>query len=228
VRIWRARNGGPGRTELLPGHVADPGLLDRLGDRWAALLEPDGEALAGTIESWPRLGELAEVCGAATVAEAYALEPALIDGGWDLREQDPQRYAPFVVSGNIEPFRHTWAGCPVRYLRRSYRQPVIDTCHAALSVRRVSQIRSRKLVLSGLARRPTCLWDARGIAAGKSTVLIFPRAGVSGPRLAAALNGELAARVYRLLFGSLSLAGGYLRFGPPQLRMLPISPAALD
>jgi len=32
--------------------------------------------------------------------------------------------------------------------------------------------------------------------------------------------------LYRLMFGSLSLAGGYMRFGPPQLRALPVPGAS--
>jgi len=160
------------------------------------------------------------------VAEAYAWQAAIVDDGRRLWQRDPERYAPFLVSGNIGPGAHTWDSRPVRYLGRSYREPVLDTRHAAVSARRRRQILGGKVILSGLARRPTCVWDAGGLAAGKSTVLVIPRDGVRGDDLAAALNSDETARIYRLLFGALSLSGGYLRFGPPQMRSLPMPPAA--
>ncbi len=36
------------------------------------------------------------------------------------------------------------------------------------------------------------------------------------------VNSDAMADIYGILFGSLSLAGGYLRFGPPQVSALPI------
>ncbi len=210
--------------DLRPSHTAPAGVLAAVGNRWGALLDRECETIARRLPSLPRLADLADVCGAATVAEAYAWQPAIVDRGRGLWEDDPERYAPFVVSGNIVPAGHTWAERPVRYLGRSYREPVLDLQHPAVSARRRRQIRAGKIILSGLARRPTCVWDDGGLAAGKSTVLVIPRPGVGGRELAAALNGEEQARIYRLLFGSLALSGGYLRFGPPQMRELPVLP----
>jgi len=230
VHIWRgAQPGGP--LELHHTHAAPAHLLDCVGNRWGALLDRECEAIAGSLGRLPRLAELADVCGAATVTEAYAWQPAIVDRGRDLWERDPDRYAPFVVSGNIVGAGHTWASRAVRYLGRSYREPVLDLRHPAVSARRRRQIRAGKIILSGLARRPTCVWDEGGVAAGKSTVLVIPRPGVRGAQLAAVLNGDEAARIYRLLFGVLALSGGYLRFGPPQMRALPVplqSPAVRE
>jgi len=221
VHIWRAvTHDGP--VEFLYGHAAQTHVLDCVGNRWGALLDPESDALARMLADMPPLVELAEVCGAATVAEAYAWQPAIVDNGGRLWRRDPQRFAPFVVSGNIGLGAHTWAERPVRYLGRTYHQPVLDLDSPAVSARRRRQILGGKVILSGLARRPTCVWDEGGLAAGKSTVLVIPRTGVRGAELAAALNGDLLARVYGLLFGTLALSGGYLRFGPPQLRALPV------
>lgn len=62
--------------------------------------------------------------------------------------------------------------------------------------------------------------DGRWIG-GKSTSLIF------GSRpllliLAAVLNSDVGPTLYRAIFESLALAGGYLRVGPPQLEKFPL------
>ncbi len=217
VRIYRAAG-----HEIRFAHDAPASVLERAGNHWAALFDPECDAVTRALAGLPRLVELAEVHGAATVAEAYAWRPAIVDDGRRLWQRDPERYAPFIVSGNIAPGAHTWGARPVRYLGRSYREPVLDTRHAAVSERRRRQVRRGKVILSGLARRPTCVWDPGGLAAGKSTVLVIPRDGVRGEDLAAAINSDETARIYRLLFGALSLSGGYLRFGPPQMRALPV------
>ncbi len=77
-----------------------------------------------------------------------------------------------------------------------------------------------------MSKRPTCVWDPGGIAAGKSTVVVIPIEKQDGLFLAAIINSQPMSEIYHSLFGSLSLSGGYLRFGPPQLRALPIPEAS--
>ena len=160
--------------------------------------------------------------GAATVSEAYDWKNAVIDDGKRLYESNPERYRPFVVSGNIRPFHHTWLTHAVRYIKHGYHTPVLDIQHAAVSHRRRLQIRSPKAIVSGMSKRPTCVWDSEGIAAGKSTVIVIPRKATDGLFITALLNSSLMADLYRVMFGSLSLAGGFMRFGPPQIEALPV------
>lgn len=175
VRVWRATSAG-GSIEFHLTHQAAARALERVGNRWGALFDPEGEDVLGQLEALPRLADLADVCGAATVSEAYAWQAAVIDDGLHLWRQDPGRYAPFVVSGNIGAGAHAWAASPVRCLGRSYRQPVLDCGSPLVSERRKRQIRGGKVILSGLA-----------------------------------------------------LSGGYLRFGPAQMRALPVPlPAVPD
>ncbi len=225
VRIWHASTAPDGSLRVRAGHGAPLRVVPSVGHQWDALLDPACARMARLIAGMPRLCDLADVIGAATVAEAYALRAALIDNGHDLARSEPDRYATFLVSGSLRPHGHTWEEKPVRYLGRLYRCPVIDVRHPALSPRRRQQVREAKLIVSGLARRPICVWDLGGIAAGKSTVLIRPRDAELGGYLAGVLNAAIYGRIYRWLFGSLRLAGGYLRFGPPQLRALPVPDA---
>ena len=192
------------------------------GGTWSPLLARDsGAALLIRARTLKTIADLASVHGACTVTEAYEWKRAIRDNGRELA-LTMQRYAPFIVSGNIRPFRHTWETEKVRYIKDTYRHPVLDKDHRAISPNRRRQIESPKVIVSGMAKRPTSLWDHGGIAAGKSTVIILPNDGVDGRYLTCVINSEVMRQLYLALFGSLSLAGGYLRFGPPQIRALPI------
>jgi hypothetical protein len=75
-----------------------------------------------------------------------------------------------------------------------------------------------------MSKRPTAFFDEEGVyLAGKSTVLVLdPKSGISLKVLECILNSKVIALVYQALFSGLALSGGYLRFGPPQLEVLPI------
>ena len=137
-----------------------------------------------------------------------------------------ERYVPFVVSGNIRPHHHTWETRSVRYLNRVYQRPVIDGRHRPSRRRRYAQMQAPKIIASGMATRPTLHWVAEPIATGVATVLVIPKEEIDGAYLAAVINSTTMQRLYRVLFGSLSLAGGYLRFGAPQFKLLPVPPAS--
>ena len=215
-------------VDIVFSHEAPMSIADLAGHRWSALLEKDAQLLLPMLQAKKRLADVAEVCGAATVSEAYEWKDAVIDNGQRLRKANPKRYRPFIVSGNIRRFAHTWDTKTVRYIKATYSHPVLDIGHTALSARRKRQVAASKVVVSGMSKRPTCFWDVHGVAAGKSTVLVIPKHEDDGPFIAAVLNSAVMERFYQFLFGSLSLAGGYLRFGPPQLRQLPVPEAKTE
>lgn len=199
------------------------------GGRWSPLVDKvDGKDVGSLIASCRTLGELAEVSGACTVSEAYEWKAAIIDNGARLHRSNPKRYAPFIVSGNVRRFFQTWRDHNVQYIKDTYRTPVLDKKHKSVSPRRVRQIESYKIIVSGMSKRPTCVWDPDGVAAGKSTVVVIPQSQSDGPFLEALINSLPMSHIYKSMFGSLSLSGGYLRFGPPQLRALPIPNASHD
>ncbi len=194
---------------------------------WSPLLQgSQSDFVTAAIRRCQTLNDLAvEIAGAATVSEAYEWKNAVIDRGDALVTSSPQRYARFVVSGNVRRFYNTWEDDKVQYIKTGYWHPVLDKNHSSISRRRRTQIESRKIIVSGMSKRPTCVWDDKGIAAGKSTVIVRPKGEVAGEYLAAVINSQTMADIYTAMFGSLSLSGGYLRFGPPQLRELPVPPA---
>ena len=199
----------------------------RAGGRWSPLIDSvEGRDVGGIVAKCKTLGDLANVSGAATVSEAYEWKKAVIDNGGKLLKTNPKRYAPFIVSGNVRRHFHTWSADNVQDIKHSYCQPVLDKQNRVVAARRVRQVESFKLIVSGMSKRPTCVWDRGGIAAGKSTVIAIPKLESDGPYLAAILNSQAMSRIYTSLFGSLSLSGGYLRFGPPQLKVLPIPEAS--
>jgi hypothetical protein len=166
----------------------------------------------------PTLGERAEVLGAATVAEAYALAPLLTScatpAAGDLR---------VVNSGTVDRHVTRWGERPMRYLRRSLPHPVVRTeDQAALPPLRLQQARTPKIIVAGMTRVIEAALDAEGafLAAKSTTIVLAPPDEL--PWIAAVLNSALMTRVFCARFGGLRLGDGYLRIGPPQLRALPL------
>ncbi len=191
---------------------------------WGYVLTDYAELLSSALYSRIPLGQIADVVGAATVAEAYEIAGIVQSNG---DRNVPDGDARFIVSGNIRPFRTTWDDSPVQYLKQRYTRPSVPL--SGLPRARRNQAESPKIILSGMSRRPTAFFDESGeYCAGKSTVLILnPRGDVSLETITQVLNSRIAALIYRALYGGLALAGGYLRFGPPQLAGFPIPKALL-
>ncbi len=165
---------------------------------------------------------VANVSGAFTVGEAYRL----VDILQDLPEPgcfDPDKHFKFVNTGTIGQGMTLWGRHPMRYLGKRYINPVIHKDMFRESMpRRCAQSDQPKIIIAGISKRIRCFFDEKGhYAAGKSTVLLT-NLTISGKKLEKYLNSDKATEVYRMLFSSLSLQGGYLRIGPPQIRMLPL------
>ncbi len=222
VDIYRTMGAKRDMQEVVLGYSAPIAISRRFGNLWSPLLASDAQALLPIMECCDRLGDVATVSASATVDEAYKWKEAILDNGEPLYSRDSDRYRPFIVSGNIRRFAHTWSRSPTQYIKRKYHSPVIDTSHSTIREQRVSQIRGEKLIISGMSKRITCVYDRQGIAAGTSTVLVIGHTPMDNAFICGLLNSDFMRRVYMVMFGSLSLAGGYLRFGSPQIRELPI------
>jgi hypothetical protein len=176
------------------------------------------------LDQLPKLGSMAAVAGAATVAEAYALAALIqncpVPQSGDLR---------LVNSGTIDRYRSLWGQKRLRYLGQTYQHPIVAAEQLVqLPPKRLHQARQPKIIVAGMSQRLECLFDHRGeILAGKSTSVIG--SVVTGPAntvdlryLLGLLNSRLLSFYLLSRFSGNQLQGGYLRIGSPQLRQLPI------
>ena len=197
-------------------------LMDSLDNNWSPLIHRQINEVLPLLSTNAKLFDIAAITPAAWVNEAYDLKDALVDNALELTHDQCDRFVPFIVSGNVRNHEHTWSSNTVRYLNDTYRSPALDLEHSSVSESRRKQIKSPKVVVSGMAKRPTCVWAPAQLASGVSTTYVFPHSGTSGAFIAGVLNSRLMGQIYEVLFGSLSLAGGYMRVGAPQLKSLPI------
>ena len=225
VGIYQAADGDIGSSYVEFVFFASPCIASQFGNLWSPYLAHNAEELLPLIENCERLGDFAAVNGAATVSEAYDWKASLTDEGEGLLSSDPDRYRPFVVSGNLRSYFHTWESRPVQYIKQKYNKPVLDTSHQSISNTRREQIKREKVIVSGMSKRPIAVYDPNGIAAGKSTILIVANKPEENLFICGLLNSDIVQRIYSAMYGSLALAGGYLRFGPPQIKEIPIPKA---
>ncbi|MBD2093690.1 Eco57I restriction-modification methylase domain-containing protein [Trichocoleus sp. FACHB-591] len=166
---------------------------------------------------FPPLSTVAEVLGAATVGEAYAMQSLIAN------EACPQATdLKLINSGTIDRYCDLWGQKCLRYLGHAYRYPIIPaTQHSHLSPKRQRQARQPKIIVASMTQVLECVVDVAGdFVAGKSTVIILTSLNLH--YLLALLNSKFISFYYRNLYGGDCLKGGYLRIGPQQLRSLPI------
>jgi len=206
--------GGAERTHA--GDIPHQAFARLPDDAWHLLLST---RLSEYAEAWRHavpLGSLAEVRGAATVAEAYEMADAFVDGG------ELSLHYPIVNTGTLRRFAHAWGCSPLRYLGRSYLRPTM--ARDALQTRwpqRNEQAGAPKIIVAGIAKELRAYLDARGeLLAAKSTVVITS-SQIDLRLLAALLNSRWMSEFYRAHFGGLALQGGYLQFTTAHLRALP-------
>ena len=222
VDIFRTAGRGLDLHQVEFDYSASLSVALQFGNLWSPLLAQDVQELLPFLEDCQRLGDVASVSASATVDEAYKWKEAILDRGSELYASCPNRFRPFIVSGNIRPYFHSWGKRPVQYIKRRYDSPVLDMTHEAVSSKRRKQVRQEKLIISGMSKRLTCVYDNYGIAAGTSTVLVIATSAEDTAFICGLLNSDIVQRFYMAMFGSLSLAGGFVRFGTPQIRELPI------
>ncbi len=178
------------------------------GDRWRREV-----AMLGTGRT---VGDVFEVRGAATVAEAYALVPHLRD------EAEPgPGLVRLVNTGTIDPDTSLWGRKPLRYLGGRYLHPVVPT--DALCDRRRAQAASSKVILAGMVKRLEAIADPHGEwMAGKSTVVVLVDTPEQALALADWLHRDEVSQWYLETFRGLLFRGGYTRVGPRQVRAIPL------
>ncbi|HEY9748107.1 MAG TPA: TaqI-like C-terminal specificity domain-containing protein, partial [Allocoleopsis sp.] len=168
---------------------------------------------------FPPLSTVAEVLGAATVGEAYAMQSLIADEACPATTD-----LKLINSGTIDRYCDLWGQKCLRYLGHTYRYPTIPTTQQThLPQKRQHQACQPKIIVAGMSQVLECVVDVTGaFLAAKSTVIVLSSLNLY--YLLALLNSKLISFYYRHLFGGDCFKGGYLRIGPQQLRSLPICP----
>lgn len=192
-----------GAVWTIAATVQQSQLLDRLRDQF------------------PKLEAIAQVNGAATVAEAYAMRE-LIEEEQPSEAGQSNHHLRIVNSGTVDRYCFLWGKKPMRYLGQSYLHPAIEKSDR-LPPKRLQQAKQPKIIVSGMTKRLECSLDKDGsFLAGKSTSIIFASQTCDLYYLLGVLNSHLISFYVRSYFSGNRLKGNYLRIGSPQLRQLPI------
>jgi adenine-specific DNA methylase len=192
--------------------------LPILQNTWAHIFGESGRKVMDRIlVNSEVLENVGEISGAASVSEAYELKSIV-------RELSNQSsYFKFINTGTIDRYSSLWSVFKTAYIKTSYYKPVVSKeALRTFSDHRYQQAQEPKIIIAGMTKRLECYLDEGGqYLAGKSTTIMLPRK-IDPKVLLAILNSKLMTFVYKNLFKSLSLAGGFMRVGPPQIRKLPI------
>jgi hypothetical protein len=166
---------------------------------------------------FPKLGAVANVLGAATVAEAYELKPLI----QECPDEDTSELM-VINSGTVDRYNSLWGQKQFRYLGNSYLRPIVPSnLKNSLPKKRKQQAEQAKIIIAGMTKSLECAIDPQGsILAGKSTSVVF--SSIDLRYLLGLLNSRLIDFYYKSIFGGNKMQGGYLRIGPPQLRQLPV------
>ena len=201
-------------------------LLQSVPDHlWGFVITGESDLFVRLLENTVPLSSVAIASGTATVSEAYEIAPLIVENK-SPNQDIPKGFVKFIVSGNIRGGYTTWGCDKVQYLKHSYAKPIVQV--SRLPANRAKQAIQTKIAISGLASRPTAFFDEYGTYyPGKSTVIITAESKALLARLTTLLNSKIGRIIYHAQYGSLSLQGGYMRFGPPQLNRFPI-PAGFE
>ena len=163
-----------------------------------------------------KLGDIAQIFGAATVSEAYEFKKIIRE-----RTEEDSNYYKFVNTGTIDRYSCLWGVFKTRYIKETYNRPIIDRGQLEhFSKKRYEQANLSKIIVGGMTKRLECYLDSGYCLAGKSTTIIVSKDDLRP--ILAILNSKFMSSYYRTMFSALSLSGGYMRVGPPQINELQI------
>ncbi len=184
---------------------------------WSPVLNESQSSIVSRISKKSlKLKDIAEIYGAATVSEAYEIKDFLKE----LRNE--KGYFKFINTGTIDRYTSLWNISPTHYLKSKFTRPIVKrTDLKTFSLRRYEQSLQEKIIIGGMSKILECYLDDGEYLAGKSTIVVFTN-NINLKALLAILNSKLLTYFYKSLFKSLSLSGGFMRVGTPQVGDLPI------
>ena len=191
---------------------------------WDRYFNATNEALEliSRIRKNPKLGDIAKVNGAATVGEAYLVKEFLKDS---MPMDDSQ--LKFINTGGIDKYLSFYGKEKIRYLKGAYEYPSVSKADLGkMSERRLQESQTEKIIIGGMNKELECIYDDGQYLAGKSTTIVYGHDYLK--YITAVLNSSLMTFYYRTYYNSMTLQGGYLRIGAPQVKNLPICIPSLE
>ncbi|NJL21724.1 MAG: hypothetical protein HC895_14375, partial [Leptolyngbyaceae cyanobacterium SM1_3_5] len=107
------------------------------------------------LQDLPTWGSIAQIHAAATVSEAYLLQPFIL-------EAQSEEELRFVNSGTIDRYCIRWGEKPLRYLGKTFDRPVVRLPIDPRLQKRLLQAQQPKLIVAGMTRRVEAAIDLEG------------------------------------------------------------------
>ncbi len=165
-----------------------------------------------------KITDFYEITASFSVDEAYKMKSLVVNSS---DNKSTFRAKKLVISSNIHRYFDSWGKTKISYLKARFSEPVVTLNPNVLSTNRLKQINNQKIIIAGMTKELRAMFDEKGeYVAGIPTVLVTNLKD-SGKYVLGLLNSKLYNYYFHLLFSSLSLAGGYLRIGVPQISALP-------
>jgi hypothetical protein len=183
---------------------------------WGAALDAEWETLKRCWENARPLGEQAEISAGLATAEAYRLKASIAE----VDDPVPDHWYALITTGAVGRYESRWGYKPTRFLNGKYIRPALPV--SSLPARRLAQAKNPKIIIGGIGTEPRAWVDQEGRCQASVATVIVTGAEWPLDALCAWVNSERVGRVYRALFGSLALSGGYLRIGQRELGLLPL------
>ncbi|MCK9467319.1 MAG: Eco57I restriction-modification methylase domain-containing protein [Candidatus Absconditabacterales bacterium] len=188
-------------------------------DKWDVLFAENNETtkIINKMMSFPKLGDLAEVRGAATVSEAYEIKKLLTDS-----VEHSEEYFKFINTGTIDRYVSLWNERKTQYIKQAYYRPLIRKVDLNKKYpKRFYESSKEKIIIGGMNKILECFLDCGEYLAGKSTIIVLKKK-IELKYIVGILNSKLLSKFYKIYFNSLSLSGGFYRIGRPEIKQLPI------
>lgn len=161
------------------------------------------------------------VLGAATVNEAYAIKELIVDA------VEHKNSYKIINTGTIDKYISLWGISPMQYIKGKYLYPRITTSDLMnVNKTRLSQARSKKIVVAGMSKDIEATYDNGETLAGKSTSIILSNDEMLLKYVLAIINSKLVSFSTSVIFNSLKMSGGFLNIGTRELLSIPLPEAS--
>ncbi|MDY0388006.1 MAG: TaqI-like C-terminal specificity domain-containing protein [Methanolobus sp.] len=158
------------------------------------------------------------ILGAATVSEAYRLKEVIKDSNSE------KAVSKIINTGTINKYQSLWGAQEMQYLKNKYLFPVVsDDNLQAINATRLSQAKSKKIIIAGMSKEIEAYYDINGeYLAGKSTSIILGQPETLWVILGI-LNSTLIDFFINKYFNSLKMSGGYINISKEILENIPLA-----